>query len=274
MAARPKLTSEQWQAVRDTWEADARPGWPWLVAQMALPVSAEAVRQRAKAEGWEKGRAAPPAAPAVKVGPAKLASPPKLALVGKVGDGGGVRPDGPKPTGRPTLYREEYDEEAHKLCLLGYTESELAEHFGVTLVTVRAWMRAHPRFLSSIMDGKDKADSEIAASLYQRARGYSHDAVHIALDKGEAVITDYVKHYPPDTAAASLWLRNRQPKRWRDRVEIQEDVNLNIFPPREILESLHAESLRRAGERAAILTNRRERLGVLIDADEDIDDVG
>ena len=29
----------------------------------------------------------------------------------------------------------------------------------------------------------------------------------------------YVEHYPPDTAAASLWLRNRQPKLWRERSE-------------------------------------------------------
>ncbi len=27
-----------------------------------------------------------------------------------------------------------------------------------------------------------------------------------------------VKHYPPDTQAASLWLRNRQPDKWRDKL--------------------------------------------------------
>ena len=30
----------------------------------------------------------------------------------------------------------------------------------------------------------------------------------------------YEVHHPPDTAAASLWLRNRQPKLWRDKHEI------------------------------------------------------
>ena len=28
----------------------------------------------------------------------------------------------------------------------------------------------------------------------------------------------YTEHYPPDTQAASLWLRNRQPRQWRDKV--------------------------------------------------------
>ena len=27
------------------------------------------------------------------------------------------------------------------------------------------------------------------------------------------------KHYPPDSTAAIFWLKNRQPKVWRDRVE-------------------------------------------------------
>ena len=31
------------------------------------------------------------------------------------------------------------------------------------------------------------------------------------------VCASYTEHYPPDTQAASLWLRNRQPAKWRDR---------------------------------------------------------
>jgi hypothetical protein len=30
-----------------------------------------------------------------------------------------------------------------------------------------------------------------------------------------------VEHYPPDTTACIFWLKNRQPQRWRDRVEVQ-----------------------------------------------------
>ena len=34
------------------------------------------------------------------------------------------------------------------------------------------------------------------------------------------IIVPYIEHYPPDTTAASLWLRNRQPNKWRDKREI------------------------------------------------------
>jgi hypothetical protein len=54
MAAKPKLTPEQWLQVRKTWEADPRPTLPWLIVEMKLPVSAEGLRLRAKAECWSK----------------------------------------------------------------------------------------------------------------------------------------------------------------------------------------------------------------------------
>lgn len=49
--------------------------------------------------------------------------------------------------------------------------------------------------------------------------GYEHDEVDIRVVNGELVKTPIRKFYPPDTAAASLWLRNRKPERWRDKVE-------------------------------------------------------
>jgi hypothetical protein len=34
--------------------------------------------------------------------------------------------------------------------------------------------------------------------------------------EGQPIEVEYIQHYPPDTQAASLWLRNRQPGKWRD----------------------------------------------------------
>ena len=54
MAAKPKMTPEQWASTRATWEADPRKTLPWLIQELGLPVSAEALRLRAKSEGWAK----------------------------------------------------------------------------------------------------------------------------------------------------------------------------------------------------------------------------
>ena len=52
---------------------------------------------------------------------------------------------------------------------------------------------------------------------------------------------------------------------------MKEDINLNIFPPKEVLKELFEASLKRSTEKAAMLTNRRERLGIVIEAGQDVD---
>lgn len=54
MAQPLKLSRQEWDNVRNRWENDPRPGYTWLVTEMALTVSAPAVRKRAIADGWMK----------------------------------------------------------------------------------------------------------------------------------------------------------------------------------------------------------------------------
>lgn len=119
--------------------------------------------------------------------------------------------------GRPTKYDPIYPERVFKLCLLGATEKQIAAIFGISIQTMAVWKNAHPEFLDAIARGRLQADAEIAHSLYHRALGYKHPAVKIMQYEGVPVTVNYTEHYPPDTAAASLWLRNRQPAMWRDK---------------------------------------------------------
>ena len=69
---------------------------------------------------------------------------------------------------------------------------------------------------------KPQADAAIAESLFNRARGYTHEATKIFMPAGSEapVYAPYVKHYPPDTNAALAWLSRRQPNMWKDRQEV------------------------------------------------------
>lgn len=129
--------------------------------------------------------------------------------------------------GRPTEYRSEYCEQAEKLCKLGATDKEIADFFDVTEQTINNWKTEHPEFFESIKKGKTLADAEVADKLYKRATGYEHPDVDIKVIEGQIVQTKLVKHYPPDTAAAIFWLKNRRGKvksdegqRWTDKQEI------------------------------------------------------
>lgn len=124
------------------------------------------------------------------------------------------------PIGRPSAYNPDYAQTAYKLCLLGATDKEMAELFGVSEVTFNAWKHEFPDFLKSLQDGKVIADAKVAESLYKRATGYIGKKTVTANVQG--VITDVKEvndYVGPDTAAASLWLRNRQPAKWRDKVD-------------------------------------------------------
>lgn len=124
-----------------------------------------------------------------------------------------------RPLGRPTGYRPEHAEKAYKLCLLGSTDAEMAAILGFNEDTIHEWKKRHPAFSESITRGKHDADANVAERLYKRALGYSHEAVKIFLPSGssEPIYAPYTEHYPPDTQAASLWLRNRQSAKWRDK---------------------------------------------------------
>lgn len=134
------------------------------------------------------------------------------------------KPDAEKAgRGRPSKYDAAYAEQARKLCLLGATDEELADFFSVDVASIYRWKNDHPKFCDAIKAGKLKADAEVADKLYHRAKGYSHEAVKIFMPGGssEPVYAPYTEHYPPDTAAAFIWLKNRQGGKWRDKTEVQ-----------------------------------------------------
>ena len=120
--------------------------------------------------------------------------------------------------GRPTKYKEEYNELAYKLCLLGHTDEELAQFFEVHVSTIHQWKLDYPDFSDSIKNGKEFADIEIVQSLHNRARGMT---LKKQVVKGEGAIVEVEDEIPPDTTAMIFWLKNRQPKKWRDK-QVQE----------------------------------------------------
>ncbi|GAB7207355.1 hypothetical protein OS21_38510 [Dickeya oryzae] len=62
--------------------------------------------------------------------------------------------------------------------------------------------------------------------------GYEHEEDDIKAVNGEIVITPTIKRYPPDTTAAIFWLKNRQPKIWRDKQDINHTSDDGSMTPR------------------------------------------
>jgi hypothetical protein len=122
-----------------------------------------------------------------------------------------------QPVGRPLKYNDSYAEQAEKICLLGATDKQLADFFEVAESTINKWKLDHPEFSESIKAGKQIADAEVAESLFNRAKGYSHPEDKIFNANGEPMVVPTTKHYPPDATSAIFWLKNRCKDEWRDK---------------------------------------------------------
>lgn len=123
--------------------------------------------------------------------------------------------------GRPTKYQEDYNEQAYKLCLLGATDVELADFFNVNEDTINEWKKQYEEFSVSVTRGKIIADAEIANSFYQKAKGYDLPSEKVFQFDGDIIRANTTTHYPPDAGAALNWLKNRQPKKWRDKTDLE-----------------------------------------------------
>ena len=122
-----------------------------------------------------------------------------------------------KKNGRPTKFNAEVKRQATILAEKGFTDVEIGEIFGVTKQTINNWKKRYPGFFDSIKKGKEIADQKVVLALYERACGYSHPEIHFSEYKGDVTKTPHIKHYPPDTAAAFIWLKNRAG--WKDKQE-------------------------------------------------------
>jgi len=131
------------------------------------------------------------------------------------------------------------------LCHLGFTDKKLADFFGVAERTINNWKK-DSEFLALLKEAKELADKEVEKSLWERANGYSHEAVKIFMPAGakEPIYAPYIEHYPPDPTSMIFWLKNRQPDKWREhRDETGNDLTKeNLDALRELAKRVYERS--------------------------------
>ncbi len=122
--------------------------------------------------------------------------------------------------GRRTAFRPEFIERARKLALMGVTNGQLGDFFGVDERTIRRWKKRHPEFGQSLIEGKAEAEARGADGLYQCAIGSSHETFKIfgAAGSGKHQALVHGERFAPDVTACTLWLKNRRPDPSRDKM--------------------------------------------------------
>ena len=118
--------------------------------------------------------------------------------------------------GRPTKWKDEYLPIVKNMALLGLNDLEMAQVLDVKEDTFYRWKREKSEFSEALKEGKEIADGKVVRALYERALGYVVTEDRIIRDE----VVTLERQLPPDTPAATLWLKNRQPDKWRDKQEI------------------------------------------------------
>ncbi|MCI8346614.1 MAG: helix-turn-helix domain-containing protein [Bacilli bacterium] len=117
----------------------------------------------------------------------------------------------------------------------GLTDEDIANNIGIAQSTLYEWKKKYSDISESLKKYKEIPDYKVENALYKRASGFEHTYRTQKVTKdGDVVGYKVTVYYPPDPTSIIFWLKNRQPKKWRDKVEMTSDdekmkeINKNI----------------------------------------------
>jgi hypothetical protein len=130
--------------------------------------------------------------------------------------------------GRPSAFDEETQRKVEKLYLRGFVDADVADIIGVDISTLYNWRKNYPEYFNNLKNWKDHADRNVERSLYERACGYTYIEQKTLMAQGQPQTIKERRHCPPDPASMIFWLKNRQPAKWRDKVEYEHEFKRKL----------------------------------------------
>lgn len=123
----------------------------------------------------------------------------------------------------------------------GLTDEQISHNMGVARATLAKYKTLYPAIDEALKKGKEVVDIAVENALFKRAMGYEYqettrERVKVSGPDGEVeygmkVTKIVTKQVAPDVTAQIFWLKNRKPKEWRDRQEIENfNVNAEMTP--------------------------------------------
>jgi len=129
---------------------------------------------------------------------------------------------------RKTKYEDDFPLLAEGYAREGMIDKDIAAKLGISKDTFYQYIKKYPEFSDSLKRGKAPVDIEVENALLKRARGYEYEETTVeyeAAKKGEKAspkkIKKVTRQVAPDTTAEIFWLKNRKPKKWRDKQNVE-----------------------------------------------------
>mgnify|MGYP000851683154 CR=1 FL=1 len=114
-------------------------------------------------------------------------------------------------------------EEVKQWRIDGHTDKQIYEALGINADTFYKYKKIKLEFFEALKETKDIADNQVHDSLWKRANGYDVTETKTTYGPDGSIIKieETKKHIPPDPTSMIFWLKNRRPKEWRDKQEIE-----------------------------------------------------
>jgi len=118
------------------------------------------------------------------------------------------------------MAKSKYPDAKTKLLLVekwardGLSEKQIATNLGICKSTMEDYKKRHPDFLAALKKGKEPFLAEVENALAKRALGFEYTEEKTYIKKNDdGTTTQYkeiaTKYYPPDVAACSILLKNK-----------------------------------------------------------------
>src|SRR5574344_887174 len=125
----------------------------------------------------------------------------------------------------------------------GMINTEIIKKMDISENTLYLWKQKYPQIEEALRQGKEIVDIQVENALLKKAFGYNVQ-VQKTFKIKEVIYNDNGKrlketerletameeiHIPADTTAQIFWLKNRNPKQWRDKQDDKFDDKKRII---------------------------------------------
>jgi hypothetical protein len=100
----------------------------------------------------------------------------------------------------------------------GLNNEEIALKLGITISTLYQYQIDHLEFSEALKEGKEVIDFAVENALLKSAMGFKY-LEETVTNKGDVVTIE--KNQAPSNTAQIFWLKNRKPKVWRDKRQVE-----------------------------------------------------
>ncbi|MBQ7751724.1 MAG: helix-turn-helix domain-containing protein [Clostridia bacterium] len=100
----------------------------------------------------------------------------------------------------------------------GVSVSKIAEKIGISAKGLERLSKKNKMLSEALMYDREQTDAMVEEALLKKALGFFvSEEKRVLKANGQEEVTTVSKEVPPDVSAASVWLKNRCPDRWRDK---------------------------------------------------------